>query len=168
MPGPFISYQRSIWRIFRALPFIIAIALASSPVPIVAASMAEAADSKSPRSNCIESSREEIIELEKLEDRVRDTRAVGPLTKLKLKQEINRLLKKAKAYHNGNSSLTLDQLKEQYDLLYMKVVSLIQDKDIELHHQLCNSWDPIWEYLKDPAVLNQLSALQRGSDNAYY
>lgn len=148
--------------------FVIAIALVPVPVSMVEAETAETVDSKSPRSSCTESVREEIIELEMLEARVRDTSAVGPFTKIKLKQEINKLLNKAKAFHNGSSRLTLDQLKEQYDLLYMKVVSLIQDKDTELHHQLCNSWDPIWEYLKDPAVLNQLSALQRGPDYACY
>ncbi len=66
------------------------------------------------------------------------------MTKLKLSSDIKKLLGELKTFHVGNSSLTLKQKREHYDLLYMKVVTLVQKKDPELFHQLCNSWGPIW------------------------
>ncbi|MDH3989831.1 MAG: hypothetical protein OEV34_11910 [Gammaproteobacteria bacterium] len=102
------------------------------------------------RATCAETTEEEILDLEQLETGLRKSRAVGMVTKLKLKGEIDKLLARLKTYHLGVSSYTLEQLHEQFDLLYMKVVALVQDKDADLHTQLCVSWDIIWTRLRDP------------------
>ena len=103
-----------------------------------------------PRTSCEESIEEEIVDLELLERRVRKTKAIGALTKLRLRSDIKDLMAKLKRYHAGKSDLDIDQLNEQFDLLYMKVVSLVQDKDLDLHRQLCNSWDQIWHGARNP------------------
>lgn len=119
------------------------------------------------RSDCPETAAEVIVDLDLLEDLLKETKAVGVMTKLKLKGEITKLLKKVDAYHDGKSRLTMAQIREQYDLLYMKVVSLLQGKDDDLHHQLCNSWDQIWSTLEDPEQFKKLSAAERGAYHAY-
>ena len=102
---------------------------------------------------------QEIIDFETLEKEIRKTNAIGALAKLKLSGDINKLLAELKAYHAGDSSLTAEQLREQYDLLYMKIVSQVQDKDPGLHQQLCNAWDPIWAALQDENNLQKVSGL---------
>jgi hypothetical protein len=106
--------------------------------------------STGPRTSCEESVEDEIVDLDFLEKRLRKTKAVGVLTRLRLSGEIKDLLAKLERYHAGNSDLDIDQLNEQFDLLYMKVVSLVQDKDLDLHRQLCNSWTQIWHGLQNP------------------
>ena len=116
--------------------------------------MADTSDSTNvsagPRTNCEESLEDEIFDLEFLETHLRATRAVAPLTKLKLNSDIKKLLAKLEDYHMGISKYSIDQLQEQFDLLYLKVVSLVQDKDLDLHRHLCNSWGPLWRDLRDP------------------
>jgi len=108
------------------------------------------------RSKCT-SVEQEIIDFETLEKQITKTKAIGLMTKLKLKGDINKLLSELKTFHAGNSPLTQEQHREHYDLLYMKVMTLVQDKDLELHHQLCNAWDPIWVSLQDEHNLKKVS-----------
>jgi len=108
------------------------------------------------RSQCT-SVEQEIIDFESLEKQVKETKAIGVVTKLKLSNDINKLLADLKAFHAGNSPLTLEQQREQYDLLYMKIVSLVQENDPELFNQLCNAWDPIWAELQDEKNLQTVS-----------
>jgi hypothetical protein len=144
------------------------IGLLSMLAAVAVAQQISASASGKARSDCSESAAEVIVDLDVLEDRLNRTKAVGAFTKIKLKGEITKLLKKVEAYHDGKSSLTLEQIREQYDLLYMKVVSLLQAKDTQLHHQLCNSWDVIWTTLEDPVQFDKLSALERGADYVYF
>ena len=120
-------------------------------VPLVAIG-GEQGTIKKVRSQCT-SVEQEIIDFESLEKQVRETNAVGVVTKLKLSNDINKLLADLKAFHAGKSPLTLEQHREQYDLLYMKIVTLVQDKDPKLFNQLCNAWDPIWVELQDKSKL---------------
>jgi len=90
-----------------------------------------AASSSVARTKC-SSVEQEIVDFEILEKEIRNTKAIGGLSKLKLSGDINKMVADLKTYHAGDSSLTLEQHREQYDLLYMKVVSQVQDKDPEL------------------------------------
>ncbi|MCK5498689.1 MAG: hypothetical protein KAI77_05785 [Gammaproteobacteria bacterium] len=100
---------------------------------------------------------QEVVDFETLEKRIRKTSAIGGLTKLKLSGDINKMVADLKTYHAGDSPHTLEQHREQYDLLYMKVVSKVQDKDPELFNQLCNAWDPLWAELQDENNLKKVS-----------
>lgn len=117
---------------------------------------ANAASSSSARSKC-SSVDQEIVNFETLEKRIRETNSIGGLSKLKLSGDINKMVADLKTYHAGDSPHTLEQHREQYDLLYMKVVSQVQDKDPELFNQLCNAWDPIWAELQDEDNLKKIS-----------
>ena len=100
---------------------------------------------------------QELVDFETLEQRIRKTDAIGGLAKLKLSGDINKMVADLKTYHAGGSPHTLEQHREQYDLLYMKVVSQVQDKDPELFDQLCNAWEPLWTELQNKDNLNKVS-----------
>ncbi len=102
---------------------------------------------------------QEVVDFEILEQRIRKTSAIGGLAKLKLSGDIKKMVADLKTYHGGGSPHALEQHREQYDLLYMKVVSQVQDKDPELFHQLCNAWEPLWAVLQDESNLKKVSQL---------
>ncbi len=103
---------------------------------------------------------QEVVDFETLEKRIRKTNAISVFSKLKLSGDINKMVADLKTYHAGDSPHTLEQHREQYDLLYMKVVSQVQDKDPELFHQLCNAWEPLWAELQDESNLKKVSQVR--------
>jgi len=103
---------------------------------------------------------QEIVDFETLEKGIRNTKAIGGLSKLKLSGDINKMVADLKTYHAGDSPHTLEQHREQYDLLYMKVMSQVQDKDPELFNKLCNAWDPLWAELQDEDNLKKVSQVR--------
>jgi hypothetical protein len=90
------------------------------------------------------------LDLNGLEQRLRDTRAIGVFTKLSLKNQVDDLLAKFKSFHGGDSRSTLGELRQQYELLLMKVVSLLQNGDPALASAVLSSREAIWGVLTDP------------------
>jgi hypothetical protein len=85
-----------------------------------------------------------------LEQRLRDTRAIGVFTKLALKNEVDDLLDEFRAFHRGQSKKPLADLRQRYDLLLLKVLSLLQDSDPQLAASIAASREAIWSILTDP------------------
>jgi hypothetical protein len=90
------------------------------------------------------------LDLNGLEQRLRDTRAIGVFTKLTLKNQVDDLLGKFKSFHQGQSRVTLAQLRQQYEVLLLKVISLLQDDDPSLASAVSSSREAIWGVLTDP------------------
>jgi hypothetical protein len=90
------------------------------------------------------------LDLAGLEKRLRDTKAIGVFTKLSLKNQVDDLLEQFKAFHQGRGDVTLDELRERYNLLMLKVLSLLQTSDAPLARDLTASRDAIWGILTDP------------------
>jgi hypothetical protein len=90
------------------------------------------------------------LDLNALEQRLRDTKAIGLFTKLSLKNQVDDLLAQFKAFHQGQSRNTLEQLRQKYELLLMKVVSVLQDGDPALASAVLSSREAIWSILTDP------------------
>ncbi|MBV9725670.1 MAG: hypothetical protein JO299_10905 [Gammaproteobacteria bacterium] len=90
------------------------------------------------------------LDLKGLEQRLRDTRAIGVFTKLSLKNQVDDLLAQFKAFHQGQAGITVGQLRQKYELLLMKVVTLLQDGDPALASAVSSSREAIWEVLTDP------------------
>jgi hypothetical protein len=90
------------------------------------------------------------LDLKGLEQRLRDTHAIGLFTKLSLKNQVDDLLAQFKAFHQGQSRNTLAQLRREYELLLMRVVSLLQDGDPALASAILSSREAIWGILSDP------------------
>ena len=95
------------------------------------------------------------LDLRTLEERLKDTGAIGVLTKLSLKNQVDDLIGRFRAYHQGARPPTLTDLRPAFDLLLMKVLSLLQDHDPSLARDINASRDAIWAVLNDPRKLAQ-------------
>jgi len=89
------------------------------------------------------------LDLKGLERRLKDTGAIGVFTKLSLKNAVDDLLAKFRAYHGGLQPPTLADLRPSYELLLMKVQSLIQKDDPTLADDVARSREVIWSVLAD-------------------
>jgi hypothetical protein len=87
--------------------------------------------------------------LNALKEEVRSTSAIGVFTKLTLKNQVDDLLDDFRDYHEGKSKRTMTDLRRAYDLLLMKVLSLLQDKDQRLASSIVSSREAIWDLLAD-------------------
>lgn len=97
------------------------------------------------------------LDLEALKRRLRDTSAIGFFTKLALKNDIDDLLAALRAYHERQEG-RLSVLRERFELLVMKTVSLLQDDDPDLADALARSREALWALLADPTRFAGLSS----------
>jgi hypothetical protein len=95
------------------------------------------------------------LDLASLETRLRATEAIGVFTKLSLKNQIGDLLDQFKTFHHGGAP-ALSTLRQKYDLLLLKVLSLLQDDDASLASAISTSRESIWGLLVDPAKFAKL------------
>jgi hypothetical protein len=96
------------------------------------------------------------LDLASLEQRLRDTRAIGVFTKLSLKNQVDQLLGQFKDFHGGKLPPALPELRQRYDLLLMKVLSLLQDGDPSLAKAISGSREAIWGILSDPQKFSKI------------
>ena len=94
------------------------------------------------------------LDLKSLEKRLKDTNAIGVLTKLSLKNQVDDLVARFRAFHDGKRPPTLAELRPSFDLLIMKVLSLLQDHDQALAKDVHASRDAIWAVLADRQKLS--------------
>jgi outer membrane biosynthesis protein TonB len=90
------------------------------------------------------------LDLSSLEQRLKDTRAIGVFTKLSLKNQVDDLLSELRAFHKGTSKTPQSELRQKYDLLILKVLSLLQNGDPQLATAIASSREAIWGILMDP------------------
>ena len=117
----------------------------ASPVPATAAAAAG-----TPRATPSKAATPPPLDLKGLEQRLRDTGAIGLFTKLSLKNQVDDLLAQFKAFHQGQSGVTVGQLRQKYELLLMKVITLLQEGDPALASAISSSREAIWNVLTDP------------------
>ena len=95
------------------------------------------------------------LDLVSLEARLRATTAIGVFTKLSLKNQVSDLLGQFKTFHHGGVP-ALARLRQEYDLLLLKVLSLLQDKDASLASAISASRESLWGILADPVQFAKL------------
>ena len=93
-----------------------------------------------------------------LEERLKDTKAIGFLTKVALKNQVGDLVKQFRDHYQGRSQTTLADLRPNYDRLLMKVLALLQDSDPSLAHEIVASREQIWGVLADPNKFASISS----------
>ena len=97
------------------------------------------------------------LDLSSLETRLRETHAIGLMTKLSLRNQVDDLLNQFRAFYAGKLETTLAELRRPYNLLMLKVLSLLQDKDASLAAALAASREAIWAILSDRAKFSAMS-----------
>ena len=90
------------------------------------------------------------LDLKGMEQLLKATRAIGVFTKLSLKNEVDDLLNELRAFHDGRGKSTLPDLHERFDLLVLKVLTLVQDRDRPLASAISTSREAMWDLLADP------------------
>jgi hypothetical protein len=96
------------------------------------------------------------LALDTLEQRLKDTPAIGVFTKLTLKNQVDDLLSRFRAHYEGRGGLTIPQLRQNYEQLLAKVHGLLKDGDPALAGAIVNSREAIWSVLADPAKFAKL------------
>ncbi len=91
------------------------------------------------------------LDLKMLEIRLKETKAIGVFTKLTLKNQVDDLLDQFRAYYQGRVKTTLTELRQPYDRLLLKVLTLLQEGDPELARAIVASREAIWSILADRA-----------------
>lgn len=91
------------------------------------------------------------LDLKALENRLKDTKAIGVFTKLTVKNQVDDLLQQFRAYYQGKLKTTLTDLRRSYDMLVLKVLALLQDADPPLASAIAASRESIWSILSNPA-----------------
>ena len=90
------------------------------------------------------------LDLAALKEQLKETKAIGVFTKITLKNQVDDLLQQFRDYYQGKAKITMAQLRRSYDLLLMKVLSLLQDADQKLAAAIVSSREAIWALLADP------------------
>jgi hypothetical protein len=88
------------------------------------------------------------LDLDALKARLRATKAIGVFTKISLKNKVDDLMKQFSEHYQGKKP-PLAELRRSYDLLMMKVLSLLQDTDQTLASEVVSSREAIWALLAD-------------------
>ena len=103
------------------------------------------------------------LDFKSLGTRLRETRAIGVMTKLSLKNQADDLVAAFRAYHKRQGKATLAELRRSYDMLLLKVLSLLQDSDPALARDIVQSRAAIWGILADPRKFTE-SNLMAGAN----
>jgi len=90
--------------------------------------------------------------------RLRATKGIGVFTKLALKNQVDDLLDRFRDHYNGKAKVPMADLRRSYDMLMMKVLSLLQDSDQTLASAIVSSREAIWALLADPKKFAELNA----------
>ena len=90
------------------------------------------------------------LDLKALTQQLRETKAIGIFTKIALKNQVDDLLDAFRKHYQGNAKLATTDLRRSFDLLMMKVLTLLQDEDQMLASAIVSSREAIWGVLADP------------------
>jgi hypothetical protein len=138
-----------LWRI-TAESLSLAAAGQSSPPAEALAPLPKGTEAKSPAT-----AGETDFDINKLADRLRASSAIGVFTKLALRNEVDDLLDTFRRFHAGECNL-LAELRERFNLLLMKISSLLQDKDPKLSKDIFNAREVLWAKLVDPKEFSKI------------
>jgi hypothetical protein len=109
-----------------------------------------------PKATVPESPKAQTLDLGSLEQRLKDTKAIGVFTKLSLKNQVDDLLGELRAFHNGSAKTPTAVLRQKYDTLMIKVLTLLQDGDPQLASVIASSREALWGILMDPKKFAQI------------
>ncbi len=89
------------------------------------------------------------LDLDALRARLRETAAIGLMAKIELRSQVDALMERFRAHHGGKPS-AIDALRQSFNALVQKVLTLIREGDPALAALLASSREAIWGVLEDP------------------
>ncbi|MDZ4340417.1 MAG: hypothetical protein U1B94_09410 [candidate division NC10 bacterium] len=98
----------------------------------------------------------ERYDIQALVGRLRKSKAIGFFTKLALKDQIDDLKDRFRRFHAREEVTPLEQLREHFNLLFMKVITLLQDGDPALGQEIAKGREILWGKLVDPGEFARL------------
>jgi len=98
------------------------------------------------------------LDLNALKEQLKATKAIGVFTKISLKNQVDDLMEQFREYYQGKSKATMTDLRRSYNLLMMKVLSLLQDEDQTLASKIVSSREAIWSLLANPTTFATLQS----------
>jgi hypothetical protein len=69
---------------------------------------------------------------------------------------VDELLNQLQVFHKGAGKPPLPQLRQQYEMLFIKVLSVVQNGDPALASAISSSRESIWGILTDPNKFAQI------------
>jgi hypothetical protein len=96
------------------------------------------------------------LDLASLQQRLRDTRAIGVFTKLSLKNQVDDLLDEFRDLYKQPNSRPTAKMREEFDILLLKVLTLLQDGDPVLAAAIASSKEALWGILADPDKFSRI------------
>ena len=123
---------------------------AGTKPPAVPAPASTTAKPAPPPAAAVSASVVPTLDLAALKEQLKETKAIGVFTKIALKNQVDDLLQQFRDHYQGKAKITMAQLRRSYDLLLMKVLSLLQDADQKLAAAIVSSREAIWALLADP------------------
>lgn len=126
--------------------------VAAEPATVVAAPKPGQPEAPPPAARPVESP----LDLPALKERLKETKAIGVMTKLTLKNQVDDLLERFQAHYRVRPPPDLAPLRQAYNMLVLKVLTLIQDGDPALARTLASSREAIWAMLADPVRFQTL------------
>ncbi len=93
---------------------------------------------------------EPTLDMTMLQSRLRQTPAIGVFTKLALKNQVDTLMQQFRTHYQSGQKTSVTTLRQPYDLLVLKVLTLVQDDDPPLAKMIAGSREAIWDILADP------------------
>lgn len=131
--------------------------LAKAPAKVSASPAAIEQPRKNEKPVAVAKAAEPPLDVAALKARLRDTAAIGTFTKLALKNQVDDLLKQFRAHYQSGQKTGVAALRQPYDMLVLKVLSLLQDSDPSLARTISASREAIWSILADPDKFNSLT-----------
>ena len=89
------------------------------------------------------------LDLDALEGAAQGDQGHRLFTKISLKNKVDDLMKQFRDHYRSKTKPTIAELRQVYDLLMMKVLSLLQDGDQKLASAVVSSREAIWALLAD-------------------
>jgi hypothetical protein len=129
---------------------------ATARKPVVNASTGSSSAGSSDVAATAKTSGGQALNLATLEKRLKDTSAIGVMTKITIKNQVDELLERFRAHHAGRDKTPLEQLRQPFDTLILKVLSLVQDKDPSLASTISASREALWAMLTDRSQFSNL------------
>ena len=130
---------------------------AKAPAKAAAPSVAAESSRKNENPVPLAKAQEPPLDVAALTARLRDTKAIGTFTKLALKNQVDDLLKQFRTHYQSGRKTGVDSLRQPYNMLILKVLSLLQDSDPALARTISASREAIWSILADPEKFNSLA-----------